>query len=565
MTGVLNAACTKITGEQTLRQDAMKGQMMVRRQAQALLLELGSDIEFFHTPDRDAFASVWVDRHLETFPVTSRDFAHVLRHRYYRRASSAPPKQALEDTISVFTSRALFEGDEHPVFLRLAENNGKVYLDLGDEAWNAVEISAAGWRVIANPPVKFVRSRGMRPLPNPVVGGDVNQLRSFLNIADQEWPLVLTWILAAYRRRGPFPILTLNGEQGSCKSSASAVLRNLVDPNAATLRSGPRDERDLFIAANNSWVITLDNLSHLADWLSDALCRLATGGGLATRQLYTDLNETIINAQRPIVLNGIAELTTRGDLLDRSIVISLPTLDAEKRRDEAEFRSEFEAAKPKLLGALLDALAGALAQLPHTRLAFKPRMADFALFGVAVERALGWPAGTFIKAYEVNRRGANSSALEASPVALAVQSLAGQGHIFEGTATELLDKLSSCVDERAKSHRGWPDSGWRLSCILRRLAPSLRASGVDVTIGDRTPDHKRARIIRIRSTASDASGVSSFTEGQPDNQTQSVASKSTSDAASQPFTRSSSTRTCVVDAPDGADAPAQTSIVRGEI
>lgn len=523
MAAVLDAACATSEGGQKLRPGAAKDRVIAKRSAQRLLLELGNDIEFFHTPDRDAFASVCVNRHSETFRVASLDFALVLRQLYFRRTSSAPPKHALEDAINVFTSRALFEGGQHPVFLRLAEHNGKVYLDLGSDEWNAVEISTSGWRLIANPPVKFVRSRGMRPLPNPVVGGDVNQLRSFLNVSDEEWPLVLTWILAAFRRRGPFPILTLNGEQGSCKSSTSAVLRNLVDPNAAPLRSGPRDERDLFIAANNSWVITLDNLSHLPGWLSDALCRLATGGGLATRQLYTDLNETIINVQRPIVLNGIAELATRGDLLDRSIVVLLPNLDAEKRRDEAEFWSEFESAKPKILGALLGALAASLTQLPNARLVRKPRMADFALFGVAVERALGWSPGKFINAYEANRGGANSSALEASPVALAVQSLV-QDHMFEGTATELLDELSSYVDERIKNHRGWPDSGWRLSCILRRLAPNLRASGVDVTFGDRTPDQKRARIINIRSTASDASGSSPNMERQPEKQTQLVAS-----------------------------------------
>jgi hypothetical protein len=269
--------------------------------------------------------------------------------------------------------------------------------------------------------------------------------------------------------------------------------------------------------------------------------------------------------QRPILLNGIAELATRGDLLDRSIVILLPTLDAEKRRDEAAFRSEFESAKPKLFGALLTALSAALAHLPNAKLARKPRMADFALFGVAVERALGWPRDTFIRAYERNRVAANSSAIEASPVAFAVQSLVAEGRVFEGTAAELLDKLSSFADDQAKRHRGWPDSGWKLSCILRRLAPNLRASGVDVTLGERTPDHKRTRIIRIRSTASDASGVSPITEGQPDRHPQLVASNDPSDGAPQPFTGSTSLRTCVADAPDAPDAAAQTSMVRGEI
>jgi hypothetical protein len=192
MAAVLDAACTKTNGRQTRRQDAIEGRMMAKCQAQTLLLELGSDIEFFHTSDRDTFASVNVDGHVETFYLASEEFSYVLLHRYYRFTSSAPPKQALEDVIRIFKTRALFEGAEQSVFLRVAEYDGKTYLDLADPAWNAVEISSAGWRVVANPPVKFLRSRGMRPLPNPVVGGNVNQLRSFLNIADQDWPLVLT-------------------------------------------------------------------------------------------------------------------------------------------------------------------------------------------------------------------------------------------------------------------------------------------------------------------------------------------------------------------------------------
>jgi hypothetical protein len=559
MLAIIEAACTKNDGEH------MGGQMMAKRQAQTLLLELGSDIELFHTSDRDAFASVNVDGHVETFSLGSEEFSCVLLHRYYRFTSSVPPKQALEDVIRIFKTRALFDGAEQPVFLRIAEYDGKTYLDLADPVWNAVEISVAGWRVVANPPVKFVRSRGMRPLPKPVAGGHVNRLRPFLNIADEQWPLVLTWILAAYRRRGPFPILPLNGEQGSCKSSTSAVLRNLIDPNAATLRSAPRDERDLFIAANNSWVITLDNLSHLPDWLSDALCRLATGGGLATRQLYSDLNETIINVQRPIILNGIAEVATRGDLLDRSIVISLPTVGAEKRRDEAEFWSEFESAKPKLLGALLDALAATLAQLPQIKLARKPRMADFALFGVAVERALGWPAGTFINAYYANRASANYSAIEASPVALAVHALVESGRVFEGTATDLLNELSSYADEQTRSHRGWPDSGWKLSCTLRRLTPSLGTSGVEVTTGERKPDHKRTRVIRIAKIASYASSMSSIAETQPNMRTHMDAWVGSSDETPQPCSRTSAPKPCVADALDAADAPAQTLMARGEI
>ena len=562
MAAVLDTARTTTDG------GLMDGQLVAKRRAQALLLELGSNFEFFHTGDRDPFASVLVNGHMETLSLASREFAYMLRHRYYCRTRSAPPKQALEDAINIFASRALFDGTEQQVFLRVGQFDGKIYLDLGDPTWSAVEISASGWSVATNHPVKFWRSRGMRPLPHPMAGGNINELRSFLNIADQEWPLVLAWILAAYRPRGPFPILILSGEQGSCKSSASSVLKSLLDPNVAALRSAPRDERDLFIAANNSSVITLDNLSHLPDWLSDTLCRLATGGGLATRQLYSDLNETIINVQRPIILNGIAELARRGDLLDRSIVVSLPTLDPEKRRDEAEFESEFESQKQKLFGALLSALSAALAHLPRVKLDRKPRMADFALFGVAVERGIGWAPGTFIKAYETNRSTANSSAIEASPVALAVQSFVADGQEFEGSFSDLLNELSSWADDQAKRHKSWPDSGWKLSGVLRRLAPDLRAAGVDITLDKRTSDRKRTRVVRIGKTVSDASGLPNNAEIQPSMRTHTDDPTSPSDGPSPQVPCSTSARTCVADAPeasDASDALTQTAFLRGEL
>src|SRR4029450_13413809 len=98
--------------------------------------------------------------------------------------------------------------------------------------------------------------------------------------------------------------------QGSAKSSLVRVFRSLIDPNTAALRTTPRDERDLVIAATNGWVIAVEDLSPLPDWLSDAVCCLATGTGFATRELYTDAEEAIFAAQRPIVMNGIEEVTT---------------------------------------------------------------------------------------------------------------------------------------------------------------------------------------------------------------------------------------------------------------
>ena len=185
---------------------------------------------------------------------------------------------------------------------------------------------------------------------------------------------------AALRHGGPYPLLAVSGEQGSAKTVFSKVLRALIDPNAAPVRTAPREERDLFIAAGNGHLLAFDNLSDLPAWISDALCRLASGGSFAVRQLYTDRDEVLFQAARPIILNGIEDVIARPDLADRAIFLTLPHLQEERRRAEKEIWRHFELAQPHILGALLDAASHGLRALPEVRLEQLPRMADFALW-----------------------------------------------------------------------------------------------------------------------------------------------------------------------------------------
>jgi hypothetical protein len=135
--------------------------------------------------------------------------------------------------------------------------------------------------------------------------------------------LIVAWLLAALRHGGPYPLLAVFGEQGSSKTVLSKILRALVDPNTAPVRCAPREERDLFIAASNGHLLAFDNLSDVPPWISDALCRLASGGSFAVRQLYTDRDEILFQAARPIILNGIEDVITRPDLADRAIFLTL--------------------------------------------------------------------------------------------------------------------------------------------------------------------------------------------------------------------------------------------------
>lgn len=475
------------------------------------LLSLGAVAKLFHTPDGEAYSSVPVNGHIENWPLKGRRFRQWLLRRYFDETKGAPKTQAVQEAIGIFESMANFEGGEHPVFMRLAQKEDRIYLDLSNDRWEAVEIDSSGWRVLSDVPVRFRRTRGMLPLPSPVRGGNINELRRFVNVAsEQDWTLLAAWLVAGFRPRGPYPVLVLHGEQGSAKSTTSRVLRDVLDPNTASLRGEPRDLQNIMIAASNGWVISLDNLSHIPPWLSDALCRLSTGGGFSTRELYTDSEEVIFDAQRPVILNGIEELATRGDLLDRSLILYLPSISEQKRESEEEFWSAFEVTRPMLLGALLDVVSGALARQRNVELTKKPRLADFAVWATAAEPLLGLPDGAFMRAYTQNQSSANDLALEASPVAAALQALALERY-FEGTASELLQALTRHATESVRSQRSWPTNGKTLSNTLRRLAPNLRNSGVEVAFL-RAPDRGRRRLICVRNVASATSNESKGTD-----------------------------------------------------
>ncbi|MGB8509758.1 MAG: hypothetical protein WCD76_15350 [Pyrinomonadaceae bacterium] len=489
-----------------------------RKQSQASrLVALASCVQFFHTPEGKGFASVPVGDHVENVSIKSGAFRDWLIREYRRMEGASPGSQGVQDALNDLAGTARFDSPEAEAHARFAEHDGAIYLDLCNADWQAVRITPEGWSIVEarDLPVKFRRTRGMLALPMPQTGGELSELRRFINVRAEDWVLVVTWLIAAMRPGRPFPILTLNGEQGSAKSTTARILRALIDPNKAALRSVQRDERELMIAATNGWLVALDNLSNIRTWLSDALCRLSTGGGFATRENYTDDDEVIFDAMRPVLLNGIEELATRSDLLDRAIVVTLPTITEERRRKEADLWREFEEARPLLLGSLLTALSTALRNLPHVRLERLPRMADFASFAVAAEPALDCASGTFLSAYTRNRTSANELALEASPIATVLLAFMSEVETWRGTVGELLKKLNECAGEIAHAE-GWAKSAQSLGGTLKRLAPNLRASGVEVKTGVRLPGSGKRLIIleKIRQQPSQPSQLSQAASSQ---------------------------------------------------
>lgn len=480
-----------------------------------LLVRMAEGTELFHGADAEPFVRFAVGAHHEVSRLRNKTFKRWLSRRFYDRHERTPNSQALNDALGVLEGKAVFDGHQREVFLRVARHEDRLYIDLADDAWRAIEVDQDGWRIVEDMPVYFRRSKSMQPLPEPQQGGSVLELRRFVNIADEHWPLLLGGLVGAFKHQGPFPTIVFSGEQGSAKSTAARVLKSLIDPSSAPLRSGPREPRDLAIQANNGWFLCLDNLSHLQPWLSDILCTLATGGGFSSRTLYSDDDETIFSYQRPVTLNGITEIATRPDLLDRALMIPLPSIGAKRRIPEKQFWNEFNEARPRILGGLLNAVSRAIRDLPSVQLDRLPRMADFACWVSAAEPKLGLQRGEFLQAYLTNRDDVHQLALESSPTAKVLLSWLAQRDEWCGACSDLLQELTHAADERTRNLKSWPKTASSLSGVLRRLAPNLRHVGVEVDFASQGRGRNKRRVVSVkRDTQNSVPSAPSVPSGQ---------------------------------------------------
>jgi hypothetical protein len=470
-----------------------------KRKSQAtLLIELADRFELFHDPDLNAYA-VDTGEVRRVYAVRSKDFRNRLSGDFFSLTAKGCNGNAVSDALATIEAKAIHAGQRRPVYLRVARVGDCIYIDLADDRWRVVRVACEGWEILDRSPVDFIRRAGMAAFPDPEQGGHIDRLRDFLNVEPEDFPLVVGWALGAYRALGEYPILVLQGEEGSGKSTAGRVLRALTDPSTVPLRSPPKTIDDLLVSATGNHVVALDNLSGITSEIADALCRLSTGGGMDKRKLFTDSDQVLIDLTRPIIVNGIDEIATRSDLASRSIIVRLPTIRRQISSEEA-FRREFAAALPSIFGSLLTGISASLMR-GYFKVDKKVRMVDFVRWVSQAESAFGWTQGTFIERFVNMRARAIEDGIEASPVgSCLVEYMASIEPVMKWspTPTHLLDTLTGIAGTRAKS-KAWPQSTRGLFNTLTRLAPSLRAVGITFT-----KDENHDRRYHIHSTGKKA-------------------------------------------------------------
>ena len=385
----------------------------------------------------------------------------------------------MRSAIATLSGIAKFKEDQKQVFMRVGKHEDSIFLDLANNDWNCIEITKHGWKVLDKSPVTFVRTPNMRPLPKPGETNDIERLWNYVNVAQEERLLLLSWLVEFFRRDTHDPLLELTGEQGSGKSITHNNIRELIDPNKVNLRSAPQKIDELFIPAAHSLLVSIENVSYLSDPMQDRMCSLGTGGGFATRTLYSTSEETAVELQRPIIVNGIVGVVTRPDLLDRTLILELPQLI--ERKTSKELKDEFEKDLPTILVGLLDLLSKVLNLLPSIKISPKqlPRMGDFAHCGEAVYQVYGNEPGKFLSDFKENRLKGIRRTLDTSIVGTALSSyLEFNKDSFEGTIKTLLHELEPHKPEG----ESWFKSPRALGDQLRRYGPALRLTGIDVKV-----------------------------------------------------------------------------------
>ncbi|MGA5582738.1 ATP-binding protein [Streptomyces thermodiastaticus] len=416
-----------------------------------------------------------------------------LARTYYGLHGKAASSSALADAMLAIEGRAQAE-DPVPLHLRVAPLGQRpedgLVLDLGRADGKVVTITCGGWSVApaAEDQPLFRRSQLTQPLPVPEHGGSLKELRGLLNVTDESWPLMVSWLVSGLVPGIPHPLLFLSGEQGTAKSTATKMLVQLIDPSAAPARSTPKDPDDWATAAVGSWVVGLDNLSRIPEWLSDAMCRAATGDANVKRTLYSDSDVTVQEFKRVLIVNGIDVGTLRGDLADRMIPVHLHRIT--QRRTETALWEAYTEAHPRILGALLDLLVAVLAKLPAIRKKadrgeiLLPRMADYGLIMAALDEVYGVPEKSILRDYLQQRTELAEEVVESNQVASQLLQFMKRMparsdgvHYWAGEASELLDELTAQV---GITNDKWPRTPGALSGRINRVASDLDKLGVDI-------------------------------------------------------------------------------------
>ncbi len=446
-----------------------------------------NEAELFYDEYSDAYLKIKENNKSRIIRINSKLFKKWLAKEYWDIYKKTPNGDSIKTAINVLEGIACFDGGEHKLANRLSWNDNCLWYDLINDNWETIKISEEGWNIDSNPPILFKRySHNLEQVLPSTSEKDAKLILNYVNITDQKQKILfLVYMISCFIPDFPHPLLVIFGQRGSAKSTLSKLLRNIIDPSLIEVSSLVENHKELVQALAHHSFIFFDNVSHISESISDTLCKAITGSGFIKRELYENDEDIIYQLKRCIGINGINIVSTKPDLLDRSIMIELERIPESNRKEESELIKDFKEDLPKILGGIFDVLSKTLKIKRDIKLDNLPRMADFALWGSAISEALGYSKEEFIEAYKENIDKQKDTVLNDNLIAIVLNSFMSKRYweSWNGTSSELLENLknqaiSMGIDTRDKY---WPKAPNILSRALNTLKTTFEENGVKIT------------------------------------------------------------------------------------
>jgi hypothetical protein len=475
-----------------------------------LLQTVEDNIILLFTDQYDiSYAQIQINDHQETIKIESKRFSRLLAKLYYDSTGKVMPSDAINNAVNILQAKAEFEGEKYPLSVRVAAYNNlkeideknafEIYYDLADSKRRCVKISNKKWEVVHSPPIPlFVKYNQIEQgIPVSSYPSDIlDKLIDLTNVKKaRDRKLLKVYVITLFIPDIPHAILLLHGDKGAAKSTLEKLIKLLVDPTKPILLTIPKDRTEFIQQAYHNHVIYYDNLKYIPNWFSDEVCKIVTGVGSTKRKLYSDDEDIVYELKRCLGVNGINISLTEPDALDRSILIELERID-DGNLEEKEIINKLLEIRPQILGCIFDVIVRAMQIKSSLTIRKLPRMADFALWGEAIARAMNYKENEFLSLYKQNIGQQNIEAIEFNSLATAIVRLVeswdnkqeGEQIINEKQydPQTLLDKLNLVAAEYGidtSNYHEWPkDIKWlsrRLKIIRSNLLEGL---GIDVIV-----------------------------------------------------------------------------------
>jgi hypothetical protein len=519
----------------------------------------------------EAFAAMNVEDHIEIHPMEEDRFKNWISGLFYKEENDLLNEQDLTKIIRILKAKAEFDpsiprrrldvrvrgfdsntynnyndqGDKADDDEDDIENFTEIYYDLTNRHWQAVRLTPQGWTIENNPPILFRRYGAEKPQcypadPNTAPPDILEKFVALLNLKkekeDEQKMLLKVDVVSQYWPNViPKPILMMLQVQGSAKTTMAELVKDAVDPSAAKTASLPKEAINLKQFLAHNYCAFFDNVSSINDEQADILCRAVTGAGDMKRKLYENNEDVIYRYRRIISLNGITNPTTRGDVLQRGLIIDPAKIEKKDRKLLRAIRRQYRKLKPQLLSFCFDVIVEVmkerqkwrgidedlfgLGQLIAEKVGGPPRMADYAVLGeqiaakIAEKEGKPYEPGSFLKAFEENVESLNTEALKESLVAEALiafmtdlevtkKKIGIDGRAFwDGSPTQLLAELEEfiAIHEDVKintTKKPWPQNPSQLGTAIQEISENL--ARIDIVIDrHRTKDNVQYNISKM--------------------------------------------------------------------